>query len=146
VLSAAATHTGRPPVRALHACRRCVARHGPTDHIPIHLPSHQRICGRHRIWLGDACQIDISSAPEILHAHHMAARLANRHGTRLLLQAEINARRRVLAAGHPDPVKRRIDKVIESNHGLTFEQHDLIEAVTYPDAISSIVDALSRRN
>jgi hypothetical protein len=29
---------------------------------------------------------------------------------------------------------------------MTFEQHDLIEAATYPEAISSIVDALNRRN
>ncbi len=135
---------GRPPVRALHACRRCAARHGHTDPIPIHLPSHQRLCGRHRIWLGDTCQIDLTSTPEIIHAHHMAARLAHRHGTLPLLHAEINARQRVIDAGHPDSVQRRIDKITESNPGLTFEQHDLIEAATYPEAISSIVEALNR--
>ena len=137
-------HTGRPPVRALHACRRCAARHGHTDPILIHLPSHQRLCRRHRIWLGETSQIDLRSAPEIVHAHHMAARLAHRHGTLPLLHAEINARQRVIAAGYPDSVQRRIDKITESNPGLTFEQHDLIEAATYPEAISSIVEALNR--
>ena len=139
-------HTGRPPVRAVYACRRCAARHGRTDPIPVHLPPHQRLCGRHRIWLGDTCQIDLRSAPEIMHAHHMAARLTHRHGTLPLLHAEINARQRVIDAGHPDSVQRRIDKITESNPGMTFEQHDLIEAATYPEAISSIVDALNRRN
>ena len=139
-------HSGRPPVRAVHACRRCAARHGHTDPIPTHLPSHQRLCGRHRIWLGDTCQIDLTSAPEIIHAHHMAARLAHRHGTLPSLHAEINARQSVIDAGHPDSVQRRIDKITESNHGLTFEQHDLIEAATYPEAINSIIDALNRRN
>jgi hypothetical protein len=48
---------GRPPVRATHACRRCAARHGHTEPVPVHLPAHQQIIAarpqsapiRHRI-------------------------------------------------------------------------------------------------
>jgi hypothetical protein len=139
-------HPGRPSVRAVNACRRCAARHGQADPVPVHLPSNQRLCGRHRIWLGDTCQIDLRSAPEIIHAHHMAARLAHRHGTLPLLLAEINARQRVSDAGHPDSVRRRIHKITESNPGTTYEPSNLIEAATYPEAIRSIVEGINRRS
>jgi len=73
-------HHGRQPVRATDACRRCAALHGQTGPILVHLPAHQRLCTRHRIWLGTTTQIDIGATPEILHAHHRAARLAYRYG------------------------------------------------------------------
>jgi len=137
-------HTGRPPVRAVHACRRCTARHGRTDPIPLHLPSHQRLCSRHRIWLGVACQIDIRTAPEIVHAHRKAARLAHRHGPLRLLHAEINAQQLVTAADYPQSIHRRIDRLAVSNPGLMSAHPDLIEAATYPEAISSALTALTK--
>ena len=35
---------GRPPLRATAACRRCAARHGQHEPVPVHLPAHQRAC------------------------------------------------------------------------------------------------------
>lgn len=136
--------TRRPPVRAIHACRRCTARHGRTDPVPIHLPAHQRLCRRHRIWLGGACQIDLATAPEVVHAHHRAVRLAHRYGVLRLLHVEITTRQQISAACYPDAVQQRIDKITASNPGLIFEQPDLIEAATYPEVISSAARALSK--
>ena len=107
--------TGRPPVRAIHACRRCAARHGRTDPVLIHLPSHQRLCRRHRIWPGGACQIDLATAPEVVHAHRRAARLAHRYGVLRLLHAEITTRQQISAACYPDAVRQRVDKMTASN-------------------------------
>ena len=136
--------TGRSPVRAIHACHRCAARHGRTDPIPIHLPAHQRLCRRHRIWLGGACQIDLATAPQVVHAHRKAARLAHRYGVPHLLHTEITTRQQISAACYPDTVQQRVDKMTASNPGLIFEQPDLIEAATYPEVISSAARALSK--
>jgi hypothetical protein len=136
--------TRRPPVRAIHACRRCAARHGRTGPVSIHLPPHQRLCRRHRIWLGGACQIDLATAPEVVHAHRRAARLAHRYGVLRLLHTEITTRQQIGAARYPDPVQQRIDKMTASNPGLIVEQPDLIEAATYPEVISSAARALSK--
>ena len=35
---------GRPPLRSAAACRRCAARHGQHEPVPVHLPAHQRAC------------------------------------------------------------------------------------------------------
>lgn len=111
---------------------------------PSTLPAHQRLCRRHRIWLGGACQIDLATAPEVVHAHHRAVRLAHRYGVLRLLHVEITTRQQISAACYPDAVQQRIDKITASNPGLIFEQPDLIEAATYPEVISSAARALSK--
>ena len=139
-------HPGRPPVRATHACRHCATRHGHVESVPVHLPAHQRVCIKHRLWLGDTRQIDLSAAPEIVHAHRRADRLARRHtGPRLIL-AEVTARQEIIAIRrhrtHPDPVERRITAITSIDRGLAFDLPDLIEAVTYPETISNAANAL----
>jgi hypothetical protein len=61
------------------ACRRCTARYGITEPVACHLPPHQTVCCRHRLWTGPAArshdgQLDISPFPEIFRAHrrHLA--------------------------------------------------------------------------
>ena len=61
------------------ACRRCAARYGITEPVDCHLPPHQTLCRRHRLWTGPAArthagQLDVSPFPEILRAQrrHLA--------------------------------------------------------------------------
>lgn len=136
------SHPGRPPVRATYACRRC-ARHGHTDPVPVHLPAHHRVCSRHRIWLGDTCQVDLAAVPEIVHAHRQATRLARRHGVLRLLHAKITARQQITAARRPHQVQERIAKLTVANPGLVFEQPDLIDAAAYPETISDAARGLN---
>jgi hypothetical protein len=142
---------GRRPVRATHACRRCTARHGQTGPVPVHLPAHQRVCGRHRIWLGSTTQIDVTAVPEILHAHRRAVRLTHRHTAPRLMLAEVTARQQIIAARRddderPDLVQRRVTALASSDRHLVIDNPDLIEAATYPETINSAADALNRSN
>ncbi|MGH3199847.1 MAG: MOSC domain-containing protein, partial [Streptosporangiaceae bacterium] len=86
-----AAYGGRPAARAALACRRCAARHGQQDPVPVHLPAHQRACERHRTWLGRAIQIDVTAAPDIISAGRKAARLASQHGITAVMLAETTA-------------------------------------------------------
>jgi hypothetical protein len=61
------------------ACRRCTARRGIAGPVACHLPPHQTVCRRHRLWTGPsarthASQLDIGPFPEILRAQrrHLA--------------------------------------------------------------------------
>ena len=135
-------HTGRPPMRATNACRRCAARHGHTDPIPVHQPAHHRLCSRHQIWLGDTYQVDLTADPEIMHAHRQATRLARRHGVLRLLHAEITARQQITTTHYPHQVQARIAKLTVANPGLVFEQPDLIDAAAYPETISDAARGL----
>ncbi len=61
------------------ACRRCAARYGIIEPVDCHLPPHQTLCRRHRLWTGPAArshdgQLDIRPFPEIdcAHRHHLA--------------------------------------------------------------------------
>jgi hypothetical protein len=67
-------------VRATTACRRCAARHGIDQPVPVHLPAHHKVCTRHGIWLSDAGQpqLDLAACPEIITAQHRARRLLRR--------------------------------------------------------------------
>jgi hypothetical protein len=38
------------------ACRRCTARAGIPEPVACHLPSHQTVCRRHRLWTGPAAR------------------------------------------------------------------------------------------
>jgi hypothetical protein len=66
------------------ACHRCTARYGITEPVACHLPPHQTICGRHRLWTGPAArthagQLDVSPFPEILRAQRRHCHLAQLH-------------------------------------------------------------------
>ena len=141
-------HHGRRPVRATHACRRCAARHGHTEPVPVHLPAHQQLCTRHRIWLGRTTQIDLAATPEILHTHHRAVRLARRHSAPPLMLAEVTARQQIIAAlrdgEHPDLIRCRAAALASPDRRLTPDHPDVIEAATYPETISSAAATLNR--
>jgi hypothetical protein len=138
-------HHGRPPVRATYACRRCAVQHGHKP-VPVHLPAHQRLCSRHRIWLGNTRQIDLAATPEIIHAHRRAARLAHRYTAPRLMLAEVSARQQIIATRrdgeHPDMIRRRITALASTDRRLVLDHPDLIEAATYPETISNAANAL----
>ena len=138
------TQHGRPPVRATRACRRCTARRGHTGPVPVHLPAHRRVCPKHRLWLGDAVQIDVAAAPDIVHAQRRADRLARHSGLRLIL-AETTERDQLTAMRHylqSDPIQRRITAIISTDPGLTRDHPDLIDAATYPETINNVASRL----
>ena len=130
---------GRPPVRAALACRRCAARHGCHDPVPVHLPAHQRACEQHRTWLGRATQIDVTAAPGIISAARKAARLARQYGITSLLLAETTARKH--AADGPR-TRRRTAALAPANPGLDPQHPDMAQAAAYPDTIKMIAAIL----
>ena len=140
----AGTHdSGRRPVRAALACRRCAARaahHGP---VPVHLPAHQRACARHRTWLGRAIQIDITAAPEIIRACQRASRLARQHGITSLVLAEAAARQQGVATTGSPHAHRRAAVLASSSPGLDLEHPDMTEAAAYPETIKIAAAILS---
>jgi len=128
----AGTCGGRPPVRAALACRRCAARHGCRDLVPVHLPAHQRACEQHRTWLGRATQIDVTAAPDIISTGRKATRLTRQHGITRFLLAETTARQQT--ADSPR-ARRRTATLAMANPGLDPEHPDTTEAAAYPDTI-----------
>jgi hypothetical protein len=131
---------GRPPVRATTACRRCAARHGQHDPVPVHLPAHQRACERHRTWLGRAIQIDLTAAPDIITAGWQAARLARQHGITRLVLAETTASQQT--ADGPD-ARQRAAALAHGHPGLDPGHPDTAGAAAYPETIK-IAAALLR--
>ena len=123
---------GRPPARATIACRRCAARHGQHNPVPVRIPAHQRTCRRHRTWLGRAIQIDLTAAPDIIAASRHASRLALDHGITRLVLAETTARHQ--AAGDPRG-RRRTATLAMANPGLDPGHPDIAEAAAYPGTI-----------
>jgi hypothetical protein len=123
---------GRPPLRATAACRRCAARHGHHDPVPVHLPAHQRACERHRTWLGRATQIDITTAPDITAASRKASRLAREHGITRLVLAETTARQST--TGGPD-ARRRAAALALASPALDPGHPDTAEAAAYPETV-----------
>jgi hypothetical protein len=66
------------------ACYRCAARYGITEPVACHLPPHQTICRRHRLWIGPSArshagQLDVSPFPEVLRAQRRHRHLAQLH-------------------------------------------------------------------
>jgi len=125
---------GRPAVRATLACRRCAARHGQHDLVPVHLPAHQRACRQHRTWLGSAIQIDISAIPEITAASRQASQLARTHGITRLVLAETTARQD--STGTPDALQRAM-ALAQTSPGLDPQHPDMAEAAAYPETIKA---------
>lgn len=131
---------GRPAVRATLACRRCAARHGQRDPVPVHIPAHQRACRRHRTWLGHGIQIDLTAAPDIIAAIRHASTLARDHGITRLVLAEATAREK--AAGSPAARRRAIALALASP-GLDPGHPDTAEAAAYPETITVAAAILS---
>jgi hypothetical protein len=125
---------GRPPVRAALACRRCAARHGQHDPVPVHLPAHQRTCERHQTWIGRIIQIDVTTAPDITAASKKASQLARSHGITRLVLAEATARQD--STGMPD-ARRRADALAQASPGLDPQHPDTAEAAAYPETIKT---------
>ena len=80
-IPAATCVTPMVPADAAPACRRCTARRGITGPAACHLPPHQTVCRRHRLWTGPAArthaaQLDLRGLPEII-------RVQRRHATQL---------------------------------------------------------------
>jgi len=123
---------GRPPLRSAAACRCCAARRGQHEPVPIHLPAHQRACGRHRTWLGRAIQIDITAAPDIIAASRQASRLAREHGITRLVLAETTARQET--TGGPD-ARRRAAALALASPALDPGHPDTAEAAAYPETV-----------
>ena len=123
---------GRPPLRSATACRRCAARRGQREPVPVHLPAHQRACQRHRTWLGRAIQIDVTTTPDIIAASRQASRLARKHGVTRLVLAETTARQDTI--GGPDAT-RRAAALVPASPGLDPGHPDTAEAAAYPETI-----------
>lgn len=126
---------GRPPLRSTAACRRCAARHGQHEPVPVHLPA----CGRHRTWLGRAIQIDVTTAPDIIAASRQASRLAREHGITMLVLAETTARQET--ADGPD-ARRRAAALALASPALDPGHPDTAEAASYPDTVKVAAELL----
>jgi TniQ len=90
------TPAAHPPASQLTrrtVCRHCAARRDAFQFASTWQPPEVNICPKHRIWIGppvhgrSVAQLDVSDAPEILHAQRRHHRLARRHGRRTATDA-----------------------------------------------------------
>ncbi len=153
-LPAFATTGAHSPVRATTACRRCTARRGILQPVPVHLPAHHKICTRHGIWLSDAGQphLDLTACPEIIAAQHRANRLLRRHTPQQLLLTYQAAAKTIppwptSPAAIPLHWKHRLLTLQTANHryGTTTDHDAYIHAAHYPDAITLAAAELNTR-
>ena len=143
------------PMRLTVACHRCTARRGLPAVIPVHLPALQRLCPRHRTWLGHTQQIDTTGCPDIVGAARRAARLARRHGSTRVLLAETIARQTIQQClahdQYPVVTQRwsvRIDRLATARtRSLSgtgpHAREDLIATATYSNTITLAASLLS---
>jgi len=141
------------PVRLTTACCRCTARRPHPAVIPVHLPALQRLCLRHRTWLGHARQVDTSSCPDIVQAARHAARLARRYSPTRVLFAETTAREAIKSwldqDRHPVLTRRwaarldRLDVARPLTDDEPLDREDLIAAATYSDTVTLAAALLS---
>lgn len=133
------------PVRATTACRRCAARHGICQPVPVHLPAHHKVCTRHGIWLSDAGQpqLDLAACPEIITAQHQASRLLRRCTPQELMLAYQAAARAIppwplSPAAIPLHWRHRLLTLQTANHryGTPTDLDAYMHAAIYPDAIA----------
>lgn len=133
------------PVRATTACRRCAARHGIHQPVPVHLPAHRKVCTRHGIWLSDAGQpqLDLAACPEIIAAQRQASRLLRRCTPQELMLAYQAAARAIPAwpsspAAIPLHWRHRLLTLHTANHryGTPTDLDAYTHAAIYPDAIA----------
>jgi TniQ len=141
-------------VRATTACRRCAARHGIDQPVPVHLPAHHKVCTRHGIWLSDGGQpqLDLATCPEIIIAQHQAHRLLRRCTPQELMLAYQAAVRAIppwprSPAAIPLHWRHRLLTLQTANHRYgTPTGHDAYtHAAIYPDAIALAAAALNLR-
>ncbi|MEX5713413.1 hypothetical protein AB1484_35625 [Parafrankia sp. FMc6] len=133
------------PLRATTACHRCAARCGIPQPVSVHLPTHHRICIRHRIWLGDLGQphLDLTSCPEIISAQRRANRLLRRYTPQQLTLAQQVAVKAIppwpaSPAAIPLHWRHRLLTLQTANHriGPSPEHDAYTQAAIYPDAIT----------
>ena len=133
------------PVRATTACRRCAARRGIDQPVPVHLPAHRKVCTRHGIWLSDAGQphLDLAACPEIIAAQHQASRLLRRCTPQELMLAYQAAARAIppwpsSPAAIPLHWRHRLLILQTANHryGTPADHDAYTHAAIYPDAIT----------
>jgi len=140
------------------ACRRCAARYGITEPIACHLPPHQTVCRRHRLWTGPAArshdgQLDISPFPEILRAQRRHLAMVNHHhwwhvdtaisdATRATYHALragtwIPGQRRRLRQLAPGTWQQALAGVLAVSPGRPDEApgHPAVEIAIYPDVV-----------
>lgn len=151
-LPAFATAGAHNPVRATTACRRCTARRGIDQPVPVHLPAHHKICTRHGIWLSDAGQphLDLAACPEIITAQYRASRLL-RHTTPQQLLLAYQAATKAIPAWPATPAaiplhwRHRLLTLQTTNHhyGTPTDHDAYIHAAIYPDAIALTAARLS---
>ena len=135
----------RSPVRATTACRRCAARRGIHQPVPVHLPAHHKVCTRHGIWLSDTGQpqLDLAACPEIIAAQHQANRLQRRYTPQQLMLAYQAAAKAIPPwPGSPAAIplhwRHRLLTLQTANHryGTPTDHDTYTHAAIYPDAIA----------
>lgn len=153
-LPAFATTGALNPVRTTTACRRCTARRGILQAVPVRLPAHHRICTRHGIWLSDAGQphLDLTACPEIIAAQHRANRLLRCHAPQQLLLTYQAAAKSIPSwptspATIPLHWRHRLLTLQTVNHryGIPTDHDAYIHAAIYPDAITLAAAELNPR-
>jgi hypothetical protein len=133
------------PLRAVTACRLCMAARRVSQPVPVHLPAHHQICLKHGIWLPSpgTPQISVSGCPDILAAERQARRLRRRCATEHLIYARLQA-----VPGNTDHEwKRRMAALIKSNSRQATESgpQALFQAAAYPEAIAAAALACTSR-
>jgi hypothetical protein len=151
------------------ACRRCTARYGVTGPVACHLPPHQTVCRRHRLWTGPAArshagQLDVSPLPEILRAQRRHRHLAQLHhpwrlgdavhdATQAIYQALragtwIPGQRRRLRRLAPGTWQQALADVLAARPGPPDDTpgHPAVEIAIYPDVVWLAARSLRRMN
>lgn len=134
------------PVRATHACRKCLATKGIRHQVPVHMPGYQHICARHRLWISPAGipQLDLTACPAITRAHRHARYLADCFGSEQLMLAQLAAEREVRNMPYtptPEPPlhhwRYRLQRLRNTNPqaDIAIAHEQFIRAALYPDAI-----------
>jgi hypothetical protein len=151
-LPAFGTAGPRSPVRATTACRRCAARRGIHQPVPVHLPAHHKVCTRHGIWLSDTGQpqLDLAACPEIIAAQHQANRLLRRYTPQELMLA-YQAAAKAVPPWPPSPAaiplhwRHRLLTLQTANHrhGTPTGHDAYTHAAIYPDAIALAANRLN---
>jgi hypothetical protein len=124
---------------ALPACRQCMAARGITSQVVVFIPFYQRVCPRHRRWLGQYQQVDVTGAAEIVQAHRQQRRIARRHGADRTSAADHGAAYvidRWLRRSDPEGIHQRwmqrLDRLEVTSNILAFGDARL-QAVVYPE-------------
>src|ERR1035441_3225765 len=128
------------PVRAIWACRRCMAARGIQIPVPVHTAAHQQICTQHGLWLpaGDTPQLDLATCPDIIAAQHRASRLLRKYAPQQLIHAQLTAARSIdRRAGGPSQWRQRHRLLKNANPPAgPAAQDEMLSAAIYPDVVN----------